>query len=105
MLLALNYSSTKRKSLIVISSSKTSSAAIGTSSSLISALQTVSSIVPTIMQTSCGFPCYAALELVISEGLNIGFALVIESCNLILYAMLALSIQMATTPIPSTSAS
>ncbi|KIM59648.1 hypothetical protein SCLCIDRAFT_91595, partial [Scleroderma citrinum Foug A] len=42
-----------------------------------------------LMQTSCGSPCYAALELVISEGLYVGSAVDIWSCGVILYAMLA----------------
>jgi protein-serine/threonine kinase len=42
-----------------------------------------------LMQTSCGSPCYAAPELVISEGKYIGTAVDIWSCGVILYAMLA----------------
>ncbi|KAK0478794.1 CAMK/CAMKL/Kin4 protein kinase [Armillaria novae-zelandiae] len=42
-----------------------------------------------LMQTSCGSPCYAAPELVISEGLYAGSAVDIWSCGVILYAMLA----------------
>ncbi|TEB33667.1 Pkinase-domain-containing protein [Coprinellus micaceus] len=42
-----------------------------------------------LMQTSCGSPCYAAPELVISEGLYVGSAVDIWSCGVILYAMLA----------------
>lgn len=41
------------------------------------------------MQTSCGSPCYAAPELVISEGLYVGSAVDVWSCGVILYAMLA----------------
>jgi serine/threonine protein kinase len=41
------------------------------------------------MQTSCGSPCYAAPELVISEGLFVGSAVDIWSCGVTLYAMLA----------------
>lgn len=42
-----------------------------------------------LMRTSCGSPCYAAPELVISEGLYVGSAVDIWSCGVILYAMLA----------------
>ena len=42
-----------------------------------------------LMQTSCGSPCYAAPELVISEDLYVGSAVDIWSCGVILYAMLA----------------
>ncbi|KAH6904456.1 CAMK/CAMKL/Kin4 protein kinase [Coprinopsis sp. MPI-PUGE-AT-0042] len=42
-----------------------------------------------LMQTSCGSPCYAAPELVISEGMYVGTAVDIWSCGVILYAMLA----------------
>lgn len=42
-----------------------------------------------LMQTSCGSPCYAAPELVISEGAYVGSAVDIWSCGVILYAMLA----------------
>lgn len=42
-----------------------------------------------LMQTSCGSPCYAAPELVISEGLYVGSAVDVWSCGVILYAMLA----------------
>lgn len=42
-----------------------------------------------LMQTSCGSPCYAAPELVISEGLYVGSAVDIWSCGVILYAMIA----------------
>jgi protein-serine/threonine kinase len=42
-----------------------------------------------LMSTSCGSPCYAAPELVISEGLYVGSAVDIWSCGVILYAMLS----------------
>ncbi|THG98230.1 hypothetical protein EW026_g3921 [Hermanssonia centrifuga] len=42
-----------------------------------------------LMQTSCGSPCYAAPELVISDGSYVGSAVDIWSCGVILYAMLA----------------
>ena len=42
-----------------------------------------------LMQTSCGSPCYAAPELVISDGMYVGSAVDIWSCGVILYAMLA----------------
>ncbi|KAI8379739.1 uncharacterized protein BYT42DRAFT_569866 [Radiomyces spectabilis] len=41
-----------------------------------------------LMSTSCGSPCYAAPELVISEGLYVGSAVDIWSCGVILFAML-----------------
>jgi protein-serine/threonine kinase len=41
------------------------------------------------MQTSCGSPCYAAPELVISDGMYVGSAVDVWSCGVILYAMLA----------------
>lgn len=42
-----------------------------------------------LMATSCGSPCYAAPELVISDGLYVGSAVDIWSCGVILYAMLS----------------
>lgn len=42
-----------------------------------------------LMQTSCGSPCYAAPELVISDGAYVGSAVDVWSCGVILYAMLA----------------
>ncbi len=42
-----------------------------------------------LMATSCGSPCYAAPELVISEGLYVGSAVDVWSCGVILYAMLS----------------
>ncbi|ORX82673.1 Pkinase-domain-containing protein [Basidiobolus meristosporus CBS 931.73] len=41
-----------------------------------------------LMATSCGSPCYAAPELVVSEGMYVGTAVDIWSCGVILYAML-----------------
>ncbi|KAJ2747864.1 hypothetical protein GGI20_000159 [Coemansia sp. BCRC 34301] len=42
-----------------------------------------------LMSTSCGSPCYAAPELVVSDGPYVGTAVDIWSCGVILYAMLA----------------
>lgn len=42
-----------------------------------------------LMQTSCGSPCYAAPELVVSEGWYCGRKVDVWSCGVILYAMLA----------------
>ncbi|KAJ2395506.1 hypothetical protein GGI05_001553, partial [Coemansia sp. RSA 2603] len=42
-----------------------------------------------LMSTSCGSPCYAAPELVVSDGPYAGAAVDIWSCGVILYAMLA----------------
>lgn len=42
-----------------------------------------------LMATSCGSPCYAAPELVVTEGLYVGSAVDIWSCGVILYAMLS----------------
>ncbi|TXT11032.1 hypothetical protein VHUM_01783 [Vanrija humicola] len=42
-----------------------------------------------LMATSCGSPCYAAPELVVSEGLYAGSAVDVWSCGVILYAMLS----------------
>lgn len=41
------------------------------------------------MQTSCGSPCYAAPELVVSDSLYTGRKVDVWSCGVILYAMLA----------------
>ncbi|OZJ01682.1 hypothetical protein BZG36_05358, partial [Bifiguratus adelaidae] len=41
-----------------------------------------------LMSTSCGSPCYAAPELVVSDGTYVGSAVDIWSCGVILYAML-----------------
>ncbi|KAJ2639220.1 hypothetical protein GGF44_002699, partial [Coemansia sp. RSA 1694] len=42
-----------------------------------------------LMSTSCGSPCYAAPELVVSDGPYVGTAVDIWSCGVIMYAMLA----------------
>ncbi|KAJ8099142.1 kinase-like domain-containing protein [Lipomyces tetrasporus] len=42
-----------------------------------------------LMSTSCGSPCYAAPELVVSEGKYSGRKVDVWSCGVILYAMLA----------------
>ncbi|TGZ77040.1 kinase-like protein [Ascodesmis nigricans] len=42
-----------------------------------------------LMVTSCGSPCYAAPELVVSDGLYTGRKVDVWSCGVILYAMLA----------------
>ncbi|KAL7412252.1 kinase-like domain-containing protein, partial [Mrakia frigida] len=42
-----------------------------------------------LMTTSCGSPCYAAPELVITDGTYVGTAVDIWSCGVILYAMLS----------------
>ncbi|KAL4799046.1 kinase-like domain-containing protein [Aspergillus venezuelensis] len=42
-----------------------------------------------LMQTSCGSPCYAAPELVVSDSLYTGRRVDVWSCGVILYAMLA----------------
>ena len=42
-----------------------------------------------LMATSCGSPCYAAPELVVSDGKYVGTAVDVWSCGVILYAMLA----------------
>ncbi|KAL7419812.1 hypothetical protein Q5752_005728 [Cryptotrichosporon argae] len=42
-----------------------------------------------LMATSCGSPCYAAPELVVSEGMYVGSAVDVWSCGVILYAMLS----------------
>ncbi|KAF2801481.1 kinase-like protein [Mytilinidion resinicola] len=42
-----------------------------------------------LMQTSCGSPCYAAPELVVSDAMYTGRKADIWSCGIILYAMLA----------------
>ncbi|KAI9785939.1 MAG: hypothetical protein M1839_008205 [Geoglossum umbratile] len=42
-----------------------------------------------LMQTSCGSPCYAAPELVVSDSLYTGMKVDVWSCGVILYAMLA----------------
>lgn len=42
-----------------------------------------------LMQTSCGYPFYAAPELVMAEGPYVGSAVDVWSCGVVLYAMLA----------------
>ncbi|KAF1955211.1 Pkinase-domain-containing protein [Byssothecium circinans] len=42
-----------------------------------------------LMQTSCGSPCYAAPELVVSDSMYTGRKVDVWSCGVILYAMLA----------------
>ncbi|KAI2638472.1 hypothetical protein GGS21DRAFT_488558 [Xylaria nigripes] len=42
-----------------------------------------------LMRTSCGSPCYAAPELVVSDSLYTGRKVDVWSCGVILYAMLA----------------
>ncbi|MCJ1309638.1 hypothetical protein MMC25_003298 [Agyrium rufum] len=42
-----------------------------------------------LMGTSCGSPCYAAPELVVTDGLYTGRKVDVWSCGVILYAMLA----------------
>ncbi|PGH11963.1 CAMK/CAMKL/KIN4 protein kinase [Helicocarpus griseus UAMH5409] len=42
-----------------------------------------------LMQTSCGSPCYAAPELVVTDSLYTGRKVDVWSCGVILYAMLA----------------
>ncbi|SPO02396.1 related to ser/thr protein kinase KIN4 [Cephalotrichum gorgonifer] len=42
-----------------------------------------------LMQTSCGSPCYAAPELVVSDSVYTGRKVDVWSCGVILYAMLA----------------
>lgn len=42
-----------------------------------------------LMATSCGSPCYAAPELVVSDGIYTGRKVDVWSCGVILYAMLA----------------
>ncbi|KAF3938120.1 hypothetical protein ABW19_dt0208173 [Dactylella cylindrospora] len=42
-----------------------------------------------LMATSCGSPCYAAPELVVSDGVYTGRKVDVWSCGVILYAMLA----------------
>ncbi|PVZ99973.1 hypothetical protein BB558_003996 [Smittium angustum] len=42
-----------------------------------------------LMMTSCGSPCYAAPELVVSNGMYAGTVVDVWSCGVILYAMLA----------------
>jgi protein-serine/threonine kinase len=43
-----------------------------------------------LMSTSCGSPCYAAPELVISDGLYVGSGVDIWSCGVILVRVLCI---------------
>ena len=51
--------------------------------------QQVEQVQDDLMATSCGSPCYAAPELVVSDGLYSGRKVDVWSCGVILYAMLA----------------